>query len=534
MIKVFSLKFGALLLSLLSFFHITAGERGIANDDLNITNTLLPITNASVSDVLTYALLSQRSILSEQRFSTVPTILMNISSVLNVNSSLNASDATLTLSNIIKSGVDGFLIDLEYDTDNKNWRIYNQNDTITLDFVLSALNSFVYGKFSVTKIRFFNVLLNVVNVDEISIDYDMLNQLENIISNTIEIERIFTSADLNNYIGWPPLKELLLASFSQVSFQLVNVASNSTNLLISNDKLNFINEDLQNYTCPLINKNDTKILTYKASTNYSVNSLNKAIYCGYKVVISNSFETLNETLRLLNTSLVWGWGFNQPATGNSNYGEYDGFASTFGSGDFYGCASLNTSQVFDSEMGNDANLNDYLWWDVANCYDPKRCLCKKPGILDSWEISTVSTDFFDLRSNSMQNAKSHGCSDGSFFSLPSTPLEILSLYKYLRSLNNDTLIEIIKQHGIWIELNSISLSTCWVVGDYTTDCPYAQFINRRNFIKMITPLAVTGGCLMIASFLLKLKKLPTQSDNKRWKRYTKEFASKSDPDGVPY
>lgn len=51
---------------------------------------------------------------------------------------------------------------------------------------------------------------------------------------------------------------------------------------------------------------------------------------------------------------------------------------------------------------------------------------------------------------------------------------------------------------------------------------------------MVLPLIVSGGCLILAIFLLKFRRLPVQNDNKQWRKFTKDFINKGDPDGVPY
>lgn len=501
----------------------------------NDSTSLLPITDAPTARTLTYALLSQRTIALEQIYTDIPAILINISSIFMPDYNSNSSIAELALSNILAGGVDGFLIDLEYDTTNKTWRIYNQNSVITFELVLSAINSFVFTKSaSIAKLRFFQILLNVVNKDDITIDGEILSQLENDILNVIAETKIFTQSNLKSYTGWPTLEQLLFYLYTQVSFQFVNVATNTSNNIFGSGYLNFINAETQNYTCPLVNKANRDIITYGNFYNPTLNTFNGAIYCGYKVIISSSYEKLNETLQLLNVSLVWGWGLNQPTSVDLSYGEYNGFSGSYGGSSLYGCANLNISQSTTYDGDNDVNVNENLWWTVANCYDSKLCLCKNPDINDSWAISTTPSNFFSLRSDSESNSVDHGCPENTYFTVPKSPIELLSLYNYLETLKNDTLINIIEENGVWIELNSVSLSSCWVVGDYRTTCPYAQFVNTRNFVKMVTPLVVTGGCLLIVGFLLKLKKLPVQNENRQWKRYTKEFGLKSDPDGVPY
>lgn len=519
---------------LLLWLQIFIASFIVTAETVNETEVLIPITNASVSDSLTFALLSQRLIAAEKSLSEIPAVLINVSSIMTTDSEVSEQITTATLSNIIQSGVSGFLIDLEYDATGKIWRVKDQNASAAFELILSIIDSFIYSRGSVTKLRFFNILINIVNENDTAVTDESLQNLEDVILRFFEQKSIFTKSELESYGKWPSLEQLLLYMFKQVAFQYVNVVSNSTSVVIDSKYIDFIDSDASNYTCPFKVNSSTEVITYKNSYNEDVDALNQAIYCGYKVVISNSFDNLNGTLNLLNSSLIWGWGLDQPQFTNLNYGEYAGFASRFSRGAFYNCACLNLSKTFESDRIGYGDINKYLWWNVDDCYTSKRSLCKKNGTDNGWAISTSSTDFFDLRSNSIANSQSLGCPEDSLFSLPSSPLELASLYDYFKTFKNETLINIIEKEGIWIELNSVSLSTCWVIGDYTTACPYAEFINTRNFIKMVTPLIVTGGCLLIVGFFLKLKKLPIQNDNKQWKRYTRDFSLKSDPDGVPY
>ncbi|XBW38841.1 hypothetical protein QEN19_004432 [Hanseniaspora menglaensis] len=249
----------------------------------NISQVLDPIIDAPESESLTYALLSQQSILAEKPYSEIPNLLLNISSVLVSKYIQNIEDRKGILVNIIQSGIDGILIDLNYDTENNIWLINNQSDEELLNFILSTVDLFVYEKITLENFKYLNILFNVVNKDDIKITDDMLNQLEDIVIQNINQKFIFTEADLDKQSGWPSLAQLLIYMNKQVNFQFVNIDStNITTNIMSNKYIKFINENNQNYTCPFVQSTDTKVLTYMNSNNYTVDSLNKAIYCDTK------------------------------------------------------------------------------------------------------------------------------------------------------------------------------------------------------------------------------------------------------------
>lgn len=111
-----------------------------------------------------------------------------------------------------------------------------------------------------------------------------------------------------------------------------------------------------------------------------------------------------------------------------------------------GCANLNVSMLFDAESNKTAvDVNTYLWWNVSNCFESKHALCKYPDNYDDWYISENHVDFFNLRSNSISNSVDIGCPNGTFFAIPETPQEMLSVYHSLRKEENRTLIDVIKR-----------------------------------------------------------------------------------------
>lgn len=515
-------------------FNISS-KTNITYESDSMENILSPVLNANTSERLTYALLSERTVSSEKKFTQVPEILLNISSVLTKTEDFAMDDAFLVLENIIKAGAVGFVIDLEYNDDKNDWVVYNQSSYMTLAFILEVLSSFTVSRINLSNLRITHVLLNIVNKDQLNGLEQKIQLIQKSIINSVSTERILTANTVNAYEGWPTPEQIILYEYKQFIFHYTNVETDSTSYVMSAKNIDIINDDSLNYQCPLKVENSSKTLTYRNSKEFTAKSINEAIFCGYKVIISNPFEQFNETVMALNASLVWGWGRNQPVSAGINFGEYEGFSSSFGGGYYMGCASLNVTKLFDVENNKTAvNVNNYLWWNVSNCFESKHALCKFPDNNNDWYISQKPVDFFHLRSGSIDNSDDIGCPNGTLFALPKTPQEMLSVYHSLRKEDNQTLIDIIKTDGIWIELNSVSLSTCWVVGDYKTTCPYQQFINQRNFFRMVLPLIVSGGCLIVAIFLLKLRRLPVQNDNKQWRKFIKDFANKSDPDGVPY
>mgnify|MGYP003365272688 FL=1 len=535
--KLILLPFLSLFFSRSSFCYELNPENNtnVIENNSTINKILSPVLNANTSDRLTYALLSERTVSSENKFTQVPELLINISSVIYNTNDLQANDAFVVLENFIKAGATGFAVDIEYNQSTNEWGVYNQNSLMTFDFILGVLSNFSVDKMNLSNLRIMHVLLNIIDKEKINNLEEKLQLIQNSIESKIGLNRVLTINSINSQSGWPTPVEIILYDYRQFIFHYVNVETDSTKAVMSGKYIDVVYDSSQNFSCPLQIDNSTTTLTYRNSEVFTSTNINEAIYCGYKVIISNPFENFNETINALNSSLVWGWGKNEPTISSINFGEYEGFSSSFGGGYYMGCAILNATNVFDIQSNSSlVDVKNFLWWNVSNCYENKPALCRYPGDTDTWFISNKQVNYFLLRADSTENAENNGCPEGTYFTVPKTPKEMLSAYRFIKQLDNQTLIDIVKEKGIWIELNSVSLSTCWVVGDYKTKCPYQQFINKRNFFRMVLPLIISGGCLMLAIFMLKFRRLPVQNDNKQWKKFIKEFANKSDPDGVPY
>lgn len=161
-----------------------------------------------------------------------------------------------------------------------------------------------------------------------------------------------------------------------------------------------------------------------------------------------------------------------------------------------------------------------MTWRVDNCYNSNIGLCRYKNTAFKWLVRSNKATYFDF--DSYQGSK---CPDQYTFNIPRTPLEQRSLISYLKNASfPDT--------QIWIDLNSISVSNCWVSGGPYASCPYEKVISRRNFVKMMVPASVCSFALLCIVVYLSVLKVPIYDNRKNWRRVINKI-SKSELEGVP-
>jgi hypothetical protein len=234
------------------------------------------------------------------------------------------------------------------------------------------------------------------------------------------------------------------------------------------------------------------------SDEFTTESLADVVLEGYSPIVSHSIST-DELTSLLNSSL-WSWAPNEPLT------EEIARANAAESGDSLVQAAFRC-----------AAINQEGKWEVANCYDMKVIACRGEKDFD-WVLSKQSDTYFNSDDK---------CSDieGNYtFSVPKTSLEQKYLRDYIKNKEvNGT---------VWIDMNSIAISNCWVTGGPYASCPYQKISSHRNFVSMLTPATMMTLLLLVFIFLLRFRKVPVQKNRKHWRRIERE-KSEGEYEGVP-
>jgi hypothetical protein len=223
--------------------------------------------------------------------------------------------------------------------------------------------------------------------------------------------------------------------------------------------------------------------------------------------------TLNDTLlgstadiqiehyRNVSLSASWAWAIGEPH--DANYAGGDGDPK------YDRCAIM------------DLTLDGH--WRSTNCTEERRGACRIGNSPFSWVLSDTTAYFSNV---------SDTCPEGSSFAVPRTGLENKYLYKQLLALPK-TKIDPASSNAhlreIYVNFNSIDVTSCWVSGGYAAACPYAtdpQQIERKT----VLVAAVTGIIVLVITALTFFVKC---NANRRNSRRRKRVIEGWEYEGVP-
>ncbi|KAI2476523.1 hypothetical protein Ptr902_12157 [Pyrenophora tritici-repentis] len=127
-------------------------------------------------------------------------------------------------------------------------------------------------------------------------------------------------------------------------------------------------------------------------------------------------------------------------------------------------------------------------WRVTNCGEAHRVACHDPHKPYAWHISSDATPY--------ANAASF-CASPAEFSVPHTPLENAHLFSAFQSTAPT-------DDAVYINLNSLSVRDCWVVGLNGT-CPYlpSTDTDRTRIVVVPTVAAVLIFLFAVLTFFVK-------------------------------
>ncbi|CCF58364.1 hypothetical protein KAFR_0E02110 [Kazachstania africana CBS 2517] len=478
---------------------------------------------------------SQRDLMNNVTIDQLPLVGVNLQQVLfnsrseaignqtNTVSSLNGTYLLDSFTSLLESGVQGFVLDIELQ--NGIWVIVDT--PLSFETFLTTLHSHIL---ETDNTLFASLLVMFLRISSISNETNSSSihsttptqNLADILTQQVGSSYIYTQDDLlsHNSLGvsglnsttpeWPTLKEFLYGSHKRLF-----IAELSTNYLSTSSYVfpnSLLHYDIDNATlsCPQNMgefKNVQNISWKFLESSFTDTDISEYISCGLSPIISNSFDVTNltEILSLLDNSVVWSWANGEPRYVNSE--------SDMGKDptQAYNCASL-TFNSYNSSMD----------WKVINCYNSKGGLCQKNDDEYTWLVSNGDKDsYIDFYKKADIN-----CPEGYHFSLPVTPLQKRSLNLHLsNSSDNDDL-------EVWININSLAVSNCWVTGGASTQCPYQTNISKRSFVGMMAPLAACAFVLLVIVVYLSLVSVPIHDNRKNWRRVINKV-SKSEFEGVP-
>ncbi|KGO73936.1 hypothetical protein PITC_016920 [Penicillium italicum] len=246
------------------------------------------------------------------------------------------------------------------------------------------------------------------------------------------------------------------------------------------------------------------------STDETMGSLSKVLSditaCGLSPMLNTTLfgQTADQQVefyRNVSLSSSWAWATGQPH--DANYGGGDG------------------SPKYDRCAIMDLTLDGH--WRSTNCTEKRYGACRVGNSPFSWVLSDTADYFFKV---------SNTCPPGSSFAVPRTGLENTYLYRHILSLP-ETKIDLSSPdptfREIFLDFNSIDVTSCWVSGGFGARCPYAsdpQQIERRT----VLVAAIAGIVVLTITALTFFVKC---NANRRNSRRRKRVIEGWEYEGVP-
>jgi hypothetical protein len=156
-------------------------------------------------------------------------------------------------------------------------------------------------------------------------------------------------------------------------------------------------------------------------------------------------------------------------------------------------------------------------WRVADCIERHYVACQDPSQPYNWAISTESANY--------QGANS-ACRSPYQFSIPHTALEnahlLAALQEHRRTVPNDD--------AIFIDMNSVNVRDCWVVGANGT-CPYLPSTDTNRTRIVVVPTVAAVIIFVLAALTFFVKCAANRREDKRGRR--RRMVAGWEYEGVP-
>lgn len=233
------------------------------------------------------------------------------------------------------------------------------------------------------------------------------------------------------------------------------------------------------------------------STMASLNNLISDITaCGMSPMLNSTLlgKTADESVsRYRNISLAtgWAWAVGEPEGADTGGG-------TNGLPPFDRCA------ITDLSLGGR--------WRATNCSEERRAACRVGNSPFSWALSSHTAEYREV---------GDGCPPGSSFAVPRTGLENHYLYEYLLTQDRsiiDPASTNLSRREVYVNFNSIDVTSCWVSGGPDATCPYAanpQQLERKTVIVAVVAAIVI---LLVTALTTFIKCNANRRNSRRRKR----------------
>ncbi|KAJ5923864.1 hypothetical protein N7466_008051 [Penicillium verhagenii] len=229
--------------------------------------------------------------------------------------------------------------------------------------------------------------------------------------------------------------------------------------------------------------------------------------CGMSPMLNTTFfgqsaDTNIEHYRNVSLSSGWAWAIGEPqgaGTGGGTDGE----------------------PAFDRCSIMDLSLEGR--WRATNCTEERRGACRIGNSPFSWTVTNATAEYSEV---------SNFCPPGSSLAVPRTGLENTYLFKQLLSESSTVLDSTSSDpvlHEIFLDFNSIDITSCWVTGGAQATCPYAN--NPQELERKTVLVAAVAGVVICVIFALTV--FVKCNTNRRNSRRRKRVIGGWEYEGVP-
>ena len=313
--------------------------------------------------------------------------------------------------------------------------------------------------------------------------------------------------------GWPTAEYLQsIKSVVRVLFSFGTVdADVATEYDISNDaNVVFPSEIIENVVpfdksqCPtdtiqpsVSSFNTSWLSAYDSAAGpFALSSIVDISNCGTSAVINSSSSNISAAVEPMSyfdflKATVWSWDDNEPIND-----------TTTGS-DMFRCTTFGSNGR----------------WRVENCANKYSVACRVSNQPYSWIISQNADSYFDAQS---------ACPFNSSFAVPRTAVQ--NRYLLLKMQENAAL----SSERLWVDWNSLAVSSCWVSGGPNATCPYSATEQRDPRYIIVPTVAAVIVLVIFALFLfVKLANHRVESSRRRRRKHWKRYAGNLMYEGVP-
>ncbi|OKL62557.1 hypothetical protein UA08_02948 [Talaromyces atroroseus] len=215
------------------------------------------------------------------------------------------------------------------------------------------------------------------------------------------------------------------------------------------------------------------------NTSYSSFLLQNYTSCGISPLVNETLygQTADANIdpyRNLSMSATWSWAVGEPRNATS----LPGYTELTDTSEVLRCAMMDPSSG-----GH---------WRAGNCSDEYRAACRVTNEPYLWTLSEDTHSF---------SGSSNACPSNSFFDVPRTGLENTYFYHQAVSEVGSTSAS----EPIWVNLNSMDVEYCWVLGGANATCIYTEGSNDVGHRTILVPTIAAIIILTITASTIFVK-----------------------------